>query len=346
VKALVTGGSGFLGRRLIRKLIDRNMSARCLVREKDCLDQERAAASERGIELEVREGGLDKIGPDSEIAEGCDVVYHLAAELRGGTAGMFLTNVVATRALLSAAGRARVGRFVLVSSLGVYGTGHLRAGDALDESCPLDGEPHRRDPYSFSKIAQERAAWEAHERGEVPLVAVRPSVIYGPGREAITARVGLRLGGIVMVMGGRHPLPYTFVDNCASGIALAGVTPGIEGESFNLVDDELPTGRQIVRLHRRSVGHVRTLTVPRPAIRPLSRLCEWYHEASRGQLPAVLTPYKSDAQWKPLRYTNAKAKRLLGWSPEIGLDEGLKRTFSWLGRGDVSAPIPAHAKAK
>ena len=65
---------------------------------------------------------------------------------------MFLTNVVATRALLAASARAGVGRFVLVSSLGVYGTAGLRPGDVLDESCPLDAEPHRRDPYSFSKV--------------------------------------------------------------------------------------------------------------------------------------------------------------------------------------------------
>jgi nucleoside-diphosphate-sugar epimerase len=125
---------------------------------------------------------------------------------------------------------------------------------------------------------------------------------------------------------------------------LAGTVPGIEGEAFNIVDDELPTGRQIVTLHRRSVGRVRALTMPRPAIGPLSRLCEWYHEASRGQLPAVLTPYKSDAQWKPLRYSNAKAKRHLGWSPEVGLDEGLKRTFSWLSRGDILSPSPGAPK--
>ena len=120
----------------------------------------------------------------------------------------------------------------------------------------------------------------------------------------------------------------------------------MEGEAFNIVDDELPTGRQILELHRRSVGRIRVLTLPRPSIRALSRLSEWYHEASRGQLPAVLTRYKSDAQWKPLRYPNDKAKRLLGWSPEVGLDEGLERTFSWLGRPDEPDGPAAPAGAR
>lgn len=329
---LVTGATGFLGGRLVRQLLAEGMTVRCLARRSADLDSLRADAEAAGLpgRLEVREGNLSRIEEESDLADGCAVVYHVAAELRGGTASMFLTNVVATRGLLASAGRAGVGRFVLVSSLGVYGTGHLRPGDVLDESCPLDPEPHRRDPYTYSKVAQEQVAWDAHHRGVVPLAVVRPAVIYGPGREAITGRVGLRLGNFLIQMGGRHRLPYVYVDNCARGILLAGTVADIEGLAFNLVDDELPTGRQILRRHRRSVGRIRTMPIPGPAIQPLSQLCEWYHERSRGQLPAVLTRYKSGAQWKPLRYSNARAKARLAWTPEIGLPEGLDRTFAWL----------------
>ena len=328
MKVLVTGGSGFLGRRLVARLLDRGMSVRCLVRRAASLETVGAA----GGDLEVREGDIGRVDADSDILDGCDVVYHLASGLRGGTAGMFLTNVVAVRGLLAAAARPGIRRFVLVSSLGVYGTAGLSRGGALDESCPLDPAPQLRDPYSFSrKVAQEEGGpREEHRRGAVRLVVVRPGVIFGPGREAITGRVGLRLGDFLLQMGGRHRLPYTYVDNCADAVLLAGIVPGVEGEAFNIVDDELPTGRQISRMHRRRVGRLRTLTIPRPAIRPLSHLCEWYHRSSRGQLPAVLTPYKSEAQWKPLSYPNAKAKSRLGWAPAIDLEEGLRRTFDSL----------------
>jgi nucleoside-diphosphate-sugar epimerase len=327
MKALVTGVTGFLGRRLVCQLLDEGWDVRCLARRPAGLEDLRTVGTGR---LEVRQGDLRRLDHHSDVVEGCDIVYHLAAELRGGTSALFLTNVVATRGLVGAAAREHIRRFVLVSSLGVYGTAHLRPGAVLDERCPPDPEPHRRDPYSYSKIAQEAVAWEAHRRGELSLVVVRPAVIYGPGREVITARVGLRLGDFVLQMGGRHRLPYTFVDNCAEAIRLAGIAAGVEGEAFNVVDDELPTGRQILRLYRCSVGRVRALTVPRPAIRPLSGLCEWYHERSRGQLPAILTCYKSNAQWKPLRYSNGKAKTRLGWRPRVGLDEGLQRTLAWL----------------
>ena len=273
---------------------------------------------------------LNRLDRDPSAVEGCDVVYHLASGLKGATSSLFLTNVTGTRRLMQAVARAGAGRLVLVSSVGVYGTAQLHPGDILDETCPLDPEPHFRDPYTYSKIAQEVAAREVTDRLRLPLVVVRPGVIYGPGREAITSRVGLRVGAFVLQMGGRQRMPYIYVDNCAKGVLLAGTTPGVDGETFNLVDDELPTGRQVLRLHRRLVGRIRAFTVPRLAVRPLSRLCVWYHDRSMGQLPAVLTPYKSDALWKPLQYSNAKAKAGLGWTPEVSLEEGLQRTFAWL----------------
>ncbi len=325
MRVLVTGGTGFLGRRLVAQLLARGFDVRCLARSALEFD-----TPKDGGRLEVRQLDLNRLDRDPSAVEGCDIVYHLASGLKGVTASLFLTNVVGTRALMEAVARAGTGRFVLVSSLGTYGTAQLRAGDILDEACPLDPEPQLRDPYTYSKVAQELAAREVRDRLQLPLVVVRPGVIYGPGREAITSRVGLRVGAFVLQMGGRQRMPYIYVDNCAKGVLLAGTTPGVDGETFNLVDDELPTGRQVLQLHRRLVGRVRAFTVPGLAVRPLSRLCVWYHARSMGQLPAVLTPYKSDALWKPLRYSNAKAKARLGWTPEVGLEEGLRRTFAWL----------------
>ena len=325
MRMLVTGGNGFLGRRLVAQLLAQGFDVRCLARS--AFD---VVTPKDGGRLEVRQLDLNRLDRDPSAVEGCDVVYHLASGLKGATSSLFLTNVIGTRRLMEAAARAGAGRLVLVSSLGVYGTAQLRPGDMLDETCPLDHAPHLRDPYTYSKVAQEKAAQEAADHLGMSLVVVRPGVIYGPGREAITARVGLRAGAFVLQMSGRQRMPYIYVDNCARGVLLAGTTPGVEGESFNLVDDELPNGRQLLRMHRRLVGRVRAFTVPRLAVRPLSRLCVWYHDRSMGQLPAVLTPYKSDALWKPLQYSNVKAKAQLGWTPEVNLEEGLQRTFAWL----------------
>jgi nucleoside-diphosphate-sugar epimerase len=328
--ATVTGGTGFLGSRLVRQLVENGAQVRCLVRAgSGCETLRRDLPRELSCHLIAFAGNLER--PESYVPalEGCDVLFHSAAALRGSVPALFLTNVVGTRGLLDAAGRAGVGRVVLVSSIAVHGVSHLPAHSVVDESCPLDPEPHRRDPYTFSKVEQERAAVQWQRRTGGRLVVVRPGVIYGPGRDCISARVGLRFGGLLLKMGDQR-LPHTFVDNCAAAVLLAGTVAGIGGQSFNVVDDAPPTGSQLVAEYRRSGQRLRVVRVPDGAIAPLSRLCQWYHRWSRGQLPDLLTPYKSAAQWKPLHYANGRAKAVLGWRPRVGSDEGLRQTLAWL----------------
>ena len=132
----------------------------------------------------------------------------------------------------------------------------------LDEGCPLDPAPQHRDPYAFSKIVQEQICWKARTDWNLPLVVVRPGMIYGPGRDFLSARVGLKVGPLMVRLGGSQRLPYTFVDNCAEAVMLAGTQEGIEGESFNIVDDDLPTGRELIRERRRHGARFRQSWCP------------------------------------------------------------------------------------
>ncbi len=326
----VTGATGFLGRRLVRSLLNEvNVTVRCLIRESSCTKELLSGLDESLHErIEFFRGSLTDNDFVCQHFSGSDVVYHLAASLGGSASTMFLNTVIPTRDLMQAAATAQVGRFVLVSSLGVYGTHAVRRWGTLDESTPIDAHPELRDPYTFSKVRQETVAQELSEQLELPLVIVRPGVIYGPGRSAITSRVGLPIGPFMIRMGGGQELPYTFVENCADGIKLAGLTPDIDGEVFNLVDDDLPTGKQVLGFMRSEGKKARCLWIPRGLIGPLSRIYEWYSKWSEGQLPPVLTKHKCEAMWKPVRYSNAKAKHKLNWTPKISTEEGLRQTIA------------------
>ena len=327
--ALVTGANGFLGRELVRRLLRQQVAVRCLVRPSSDVAElhQHAGPAQRG-QLEIHRGNLERLDRCADVLDGSDVVFHLAAEMRGAPAVLFAGNVINTRRLIEQACRRQVRRFVLVSSLAVYGTGGLPRHAVIDESCPLDPEPHRRDPYTFSKVAQEQVAWDAHEQHGLPVVVIRPGVIYGPGRDCITGRVGLRLGRFLLVMNGRRQLPYTYRDNCAQALVQAGLKPGLKtGSAFNIVDDHLPTPHQLLRACRAAGDAPWRLTLPGWAVQLLSRTCEWYHHWSEGQLPAVLTPYKSAAMWGPVAYSNAKAKAELGWQPEVDFAAGLEQTL-------------------
>lgn len=295
----VTGANGFVGRVVVERLRALGIGARCLLR--GSLDSPRAAAS-----------SLD----------GARTVIHLAARLRGAPADVFRDTVVASNNLLEAAVALREPpRILLVSSLAVYGVAALRRNSVIDEHTPLEREPLRRDLYAQAKLRQEKLFWDRYEN----LVVVRPGVVFGPGGTLLSTRVGLQLPGLLLFLGGDNRLPLTYVENCADGI-VASALYGSEGEAYNIIDDDLPTAREYLNRYRSRVANVRHLPVPYPLLWLGADLLERYSRWSRGQLPAILTPYKVASMHKGMRYANDKLKTL-GWRPAVSIDDAILRTF-------------------
>jgi nucleoside-diphosphate-sugar epimerase len=331
MKTLVTGGTGFLGRRVVAELLRRGHDVRCLARSGPAAARLRAELPAESLtSLELVSGSLQDVRSCRGLIDGCDRIVHVAAAKTGAPALLFLNTVTTTRALVEAARNTHVERFVLVSSLGVYGTNELKRGEELTEECPVDPTPERRDPYTFAKVAQEQVCWDAYREYKLPLVIIRPGVIYGPGGDCLSARVGLRFGNTMLRIGGGHRLPYIYVDNCAQAIALAATAAGVEGHAYNVIDDELPTGREVLRTYRKRVEHLHVIPLPLTMLPLAARLYEGYRIWSNGLIPPVLTRYRTQAQWKPLRYPNQRAKTALAWSPIVGMEEGLRRTTAYL----------------
>lgn len=329
MRVLLTGATGFLGRRVLRELLAQGMDVRCTVRASSRLDGITVLQSRYQDQLETVVLDLTRETDCREAVAGCDVVYHLAAALAGCASGLFRDTVVPTRELVRVASEMDVRRFVLVSSLGVYGPQTLPRRAVLDESCSVDEAPHLRDAYTYSKLVQEEVAWQAARDNDLPLVVVRPGVIFGDERGLLSHRIGLSFGDWLLRMGGRQQIPVTYVENCAQGVVRAGLADGVDGQVFNLVDNELPTGRQIIRRYRKSGRRLRVVGIPQYAIPCLAWLNEKYSHWTEGQIPVVLSRHRVRAMWKPLLYTNEKASRLLGWSPRVDLDTAIERTLTF-----------------
>src|SRR5207253_5220785 len=136
----------------------------------------------------------------------------------------------------------------------VYTNTRKLHGRMLDESCPVETQPATRgDAYCFAKVRQDEIVAEYSKQCGIPCVIVRPGVVYGPGNEAIHGRVGIGTFGVFLHLGGSNVIPFTYVDNCADAIALVGLQRGTDGEVFNIVDDDLPSSRQFLRLYKRKV---------------------------------------------------------------------------------------------
>jgi dihydroflavonol-4-reductase len=326
---LVTGGTGFLGRSVVRRVVETGRPVRALVRpgtKPEVLDPIRAAVP--GCQVEMVAASFSDAAALVSAMGGVASVLHVAAAKAGSAAAQVANTVVGSENVFRASVEARVPRLVLVSSLGILGAAGVARGELIDEDTPLEPHPERRDPYSFAKLRQEQLAWQYHREAGLPLVVVRPGVIFGPGQNLLSARVGLSLFGVFLHLGQGMTVPLTYVDNCADAVVCAGVVPGIEGKAFCLVDDHLPTSRQVLKRYRRQVKAIPFVPVPFTVLRVLARLNVWYSDRTQGHLPAVFTPYKVDAMWRGHRFSNAKAKRELGWAPRVPMAEALDRGFA------------------
>lgn len=324
---LVTGANGFIGERLVIRLLELGFRrVRCLSRQ--AIDGNRFAG--HGARVEVVQGNLLSREDCAAAAQDAAVVFHLAAG-RGEKSypDAFLNSVVTTRNLLDATvAHGALRRFVNVSSFAVYSNVGNPRRRVLDESCPVEARADLRgDAYSFAKAKQDEIVAEYGRERRLPYVIVRPGYVYGPGRDGITGRVGLSTFGIFMHLGGSNTIPFTFVDNCVEAIVRAGLTPGVDGQVFNVVDDELPSSRRFLREYKRHVRPFRSIYVPHAVSYGLCRAWEWYADWSEGQLPPVFNRRSWHAYWKRTRYSNDKIKTRLGWVQPVPTAEAFDRYF-------------------
>lgn len=330
---LVTGATGFIGTRLVENLVENGCTnIRCLVRPSSNIGKLEHMGQKREVNLEIRRGNLLSRQDCSAATDGALVIYHLAAGT--GTksfADAFVNSVITTRNLLDGAlTHGVLRRFVNVSSFAVYtNENHLRPG-ILDEDCPTEIRPQLRcDPYCFAKVKQDELVAQYGLKNGIPYVMVRPGVVYGPGKRRMHGRIGLDTFGFFLHLGGSNPVPFTYVDNCAAAIATAGLKKGLEGQAFNIVDDDLPSSRQFLRMYKKEVQRFPSLYLPHYISYLLCFLWEKYSKWSHGQLPAVYNRKVWNASWKRTSYSNSKIKAALGWAPQISTREGLRRYFAF-----------------
>ncbi|MGA2722775.1 MAG: NAD-dependent epimerase/dehydratase family protein [Bryobacteraceae bacterium] len=323
--ALVTGASGFLGGRLVQMLAADGVRVRILARRGAGL---RHLA---GLPVDVVEGRLADAEALAAAVRGITHIYHCAGCSTDWApeATFFAANVEGVRNLLAAAaGSGSLRRLLHVSTTDVYGYPCA----PCDESHPTADVGL---PYNRTKRLGEECVWEARRNTGLPVTVVRPATIFGPRGQAFTADIArhIRQGWMAVIDGGRAPGGFCYVDNAVRAMIQAANTPQAEGRAYNIADGSGKTWREYVDALADALGKRRpVLDIPSVVALPLARLLEACHRTLRLPGRPLLTRHAVYLLSRNQEYPAERARRELGFAPEIGFAEGVARAVEWLQR--------------
>ena len=309
---LITGARGFIGKTLMREFSAHGVTA---IRVDLQGDGEQVFAG-------------DVADPESwgQLLDQVQVVVHTAALVTNAERDedMWLVNVLATRNLMAAAVRHKVGRFVHVSSIVAYGNA---AVGECDEEQPVHAHGGS---YVRTKLAAEHVVLAAHAQHGIDVVIVRPGDVYGPGsRPWVTVPVEMiKRRQFLLPAHGTGYIRPVYIDDLARGIVLASRAERASGQIFNLSSDGYVTSRNFFAYHHQWLKRSGPLCLPTGVAWALAestfRLLRLFGIRSEGS-GATMLQLTSKA-W----FSIQKADALLGWKPEVSLDEGMRRSEQWV----------------
>jgi dihydroflavonol-4-reductase len=321
VTVLVTGAAGFLGRHLVRRLLDEGAQVRALVRPGRDL-------GELGRKVAVVVGDVRNESDCERAIAGCSAVFHLAAitaRVRRPQADFVTVNAGGTANVARAAAAAGTRRFVLASTTAVYGTARNRA---IDERTP----PRPSSFYGYSKLHAERIALEHARDGFEPVIA-RITSVFGPGGQSWAGLFRSVAEGRMRLIGGgdnyQHPAA---AQDIAAGLSLCA-SHGAAGGTYLLAGPEALTLRTMLDLIAEAVG-------AEPPERGLPdaplRLLRLANELAPGLVARIPRFDRVEFFLSDRVFDVSSAREELGYRPAIRVREAVRETADWLReRGDL-----------
>jgi len=319
--ALVTGASGFLGRRLVAALRARGERVRVLVRSPSA-----ALDAMQGLQVVIGDLGDPRI-VDHAVA-GVRTVYHVGAAMRGDLRDFEAGTIWGTRNVIDACVVHAVGKLVYVSSLSVLDHAGRDPAVQVTEASAYEPRPKARGAYTQTKLAAESMVLEAVRERRLPAVILRPGQIVGPGAERVTPNGTLAIAGLWIALGARtQALPLVYVDDVVDGLLLAADNPAATGHIFNLVDPYTVTLGAYLDMVKGKLGsELRLVRLPTGAFMVLATVAELLGRMLGRGVP--LTRYRVRSL-RPLANFDTNAARTgLSWQPRTGLRRGLEAMFA------------------
>jgi nucleoside-diphosphate-sugar epimerase len=321
-RILVTGGTGFLGSHLVDSLVKRGDSVRILARPESRLDFIQDHVNNASVEI-VR-GDLTDPCSLKRACDSVQMIFHAGAAVRlQSSPYTFRTvNSDAMRSLLVYARENNVERFIHVSSIGLYGWN----SEPINEQ----SEQKTTNAYEESKLQGEIFVLDAYQRYGLPVVIIQPSAIYGPRARIIMPELFwyLQKSWLPYIDEGKHRLNMVYVSDVVDAMISASENEKAVGERFVIGHEYSPTYREIIETTAEILGRPSPYwSIPYMIAKPFAVLIQKAASVFNME-PFPFSDY--------LEYTVldgvldiSKAKRVLGFDPKVGLQEGMIQTVSW-----------------
>jgi nucleoside-diphosphate-sugar epimerase len=313
---LITGSSGLIGSRTAERAIERGMRVRGL---------DLTPASVPGVEMVL--GSVTDPAAAEQACQGVDIVLHTAAIVReeGDMAQFMNINVGGAVNMAKTAQEAGAQCFVNLSSVMVYG---YRYPNHVTEAGPFyQGD----NPYCKTKLEAERQVLALNQPPQFGVINIRPGDVYGPGSVAWVVRPlrTLKRRQFVLLDGGNNVMNHVYVDNLIDAIFLA-IERDAYGETFNVTDGYETTWRTFINCLAEISGLPKPfLVLPSGLVKLIIQLRLIDDSVTTASINTLTRPYA---------YSIEKARQMLGYQPQVSLEEGMRRTAAWLKTTDIYAP--------
>lgn len=321
---LVTGGGGFLGGAIVTRLVERG---------------ETVASFSRGRYQNLDDLGVEQIQGDlsnpsdvDKALEGRDIVFHVAAKsgVWGKFDEYFRPNVLGTRNIISACKKYNIPRLIYTSSPSVVFDGSDMEG--VDESIPYPQTFHT--PYTKTKAAAEQEILAAAKTG-LPVITLRPHLIWGPKDPHLVPRIIQRAGKLVRIGCKENKVDTIYVDNAVDAHLAAAdkllENPELAGNVYFISNDEpIPLWDIINGILNAGGKPPITKTLPHGVVWSIGAMLEFIYKTFRLNGEPKMTRFVADEMGTAHWFDISAAKKDLDYIPKVSIKEGLKRLETWL----------------
>ncbi len=319
---LITGGTGFIGSRLALACVERGEDVRIFAQRNTPAERQNCQQLEQhGIT--IVEGSVTDPGAVARACDGVDIIYHLAAaqhEANVPDKHYYDVNVEGTRNMLEAAVKRGVSRFVHGSTIGVYG---INKNGPVRDNSPLQPD----NIYGITKLEGEKVVHEFFDK--LPIIIVRISETYGPGdRRLLKLFNGIQKGRFFHIGDGQNLHHVVYIDDLLEGLRLAATEQAAVGNTFVLAGPKAVTTEEMIRC----ICYAAKVSVPRLRV-PLAPLMATAVVMEGVMRPLGVQPPLHTRRMnffvKSFQFSCDDARRLLGYEPRVGIEEGIRRTHEW-----------------